>query len=372
MSISTGGMTASYQVGFVTNLLEKLYKDSDHNITLTENQNALATDSKVAALSQQSLQNNLLTTDADKQAATATQKLYDKKSNFDKTFAALFANDTDGVDINDVRKLFGANIDQDVFGGLPMEKVIDLRTTLANTQDTAGVKALDLWVHAQGSHEGDLVGPDGQRINAISALQSIDPDTGTTIETKEQAAARSADATAKAPANNPTGALVSRQAFKSQLNRELSGQIDPVFVNSEITGHTSKADFIQNVLVGKMGATDVQSAADANRTIADNASQFIADYGKIGDNYALINRTDAARYFQSKAGDVTDPTNSPAPVDPSPTPTPSPAPTPPPVPSYPPSYPPYYPGYGGGYSPLAFIRQFMEIFFTTLQRFFFS
>lgn len=301
MTVSAGTMTPGYQVGFVTNLLERLYKDTDHKITLAENQTALTLDSTVATYTAKAIQTNgLLTTDADKATAAATQKLYDKKTNFDKTFANLFANDKDGVTIADVRNVFGQNIDREVFAGNTLNQVIDMRNSFTQQGWGNSTKDLDMWVHAQGSHEGDLVGADGKRVLGISTLQAIDPVTGKTVETVDEAKARSAQATANAAANNPTGGLANQAAFRAELNRELNGGIDKIFIDSEVKGHKAKGDFIKNIVAGKLGATGVQTAVDANYTISTNATRFATDFNKIGGGDPSINRVDASIYFKNK------------------------------------------------------------------------
>jgi hypothetical protein len=301
MTVPAGTMTPGYQVGFVTNLLERLYKDTDHRITLAENQTALKLDSTVATYTAKAIQTTgLLTTDADKATAAATQKLYDKKTNFDKTFATLFANDANGVTITDVRNIFGQNIDREVFAGKTLNQVIDMRTSFTQRGWGISTKNLDMWVHSQGSHEGDLVGVDGKRILGTSSLQAIDPVTGKAVETVAEAKARSAAATTNAAANNPVGGLANQAAFRAELNRELSGGMDKLFVESEVTGHKGKGDFIKNVLAGKLGATGVQDAVDANYTISTNATQFLKDFNTIGGGDPSINRVNASIFFNKK------------------------------------------------------------------------
>jgi hypothetical protein len=285
-------MTASYEVGFVSNLIERLYKDPNHSITAAENQAALTTDGKVAQVAKAAQTDATVTANADAlAAAVATQKLYDKKTNFDKTFTTVFG--TAAVNINSVRAKFGQNVDAQLLGGQRFEDMVLAKKIMTASGDTQGVKDLDMYVHVQGSHEGDLVNADGTRVGKVSLLPNVDA-TDTAVETKDQAKARSDAATAAAPANNPTGTLVSQQAFQNELNKEQQGMVDQNFINSEITGHKAKGDFIQNYMVNKLGISAVKSAADANLAISSNATQFLADYNKIGSGGTFINRTDGA------------------------------------------------------------------------------
>jgi len=285
-------MTASYEVGFVSNLIERLYKDPNHTITADENQAALTTDGKVAQVAKAAQTDATVTANADTlAAAVATQKLYDKKTNFDKSFTAVFG--TAAVNINSVRAKFGQNVDAQLLGGQRFEDMVLAKKIMTASGDTQGVKDLDMYVHAQGSHEGDLVNADGTRVGKVSLLPNVDA-TDTAVETKDQAKARSDAATAAAPANNPIGTLVSQQAFQNELNKEQQGMVDQNFINSEITGHKAKGDFIQNYMVNKLGISAVKSAADANLAISSNATQFLADYSKIGSGGTFINRADGA------------------------------------------------------------------------------
>ncbi len=297
----SGGMNTAYTVAFVTNLIEKIYKDDDHKITLAENTAAQKTDSETATLSAKAIAQDGLLDDEQKVTALSTQKLYEKKTNFDKTFANLFGDDKNGVDINDVRRIFGATIDQQVLGGATLGQVISMKNTFTATNDVTAQKNIDLWVHAQGSHEGDLVGADGKRIGAVSILPDVDPLTGKAIETADAAKAAGTAAAEKAAAPNPLGELPPKADFQTELKKQLQGRIDSTFLTSEMKGHKAKGNFIQDILVAKLGGDDLGATAESNLKISANATQFLKDFTAQGNPNVLLSRQTGANVMYMRA-----------------------------------------------------------------------